>query len=678
MHFASCFLELKSRIHADAGNTKRDGGSRPCIGNLLRARRGRRELAFPPMLTTFLLTAVSVAVLDCNISYALELRSCLSIRSPASRFSWTGTQPRGPLPIGTAFRPRHQPFAPLRVTADGGDGDVLTSADSSTPSFYSEGALDDLLDKFALPLEYKDRDGNSAIKGNISPPAKSSTDVAALQNVKPDAISEKAGQVARSPSGDRATASATDDTVTSSAANDAGPDAIAENIRRRFSDFGVASEFPDPAPSPTPLVGKVKTTEGFTALENMRSAPSSPLPTASESPAAVPTSTKAQSSVLSKDIKPLPSDNVAEPAQSHSGAAATFVTVPSTGTESGIFSSFKAKLEGGLPQVNLGVIGGVLIVLTLYLSLAGFLKNAMSDEGYAGWDDLRPGASVEEEESAVSLEVDDAMEETAYAMPEVEEEEIALDLYNTLDFDSTVEMKMQPAQVVAELESLKASVAGLSKVEDASIMFQPEDESSSLAYLIGIDEFCETGEIVSECSESITGYLDSLSTYGLVSSPGAKTTIISYLDSLSDGEPADMAYSSSSKTGAAFSSYLDALSSGTVPVAPSAKDVADYLGVLNTMESSSDGGGTAAILGDDDLPTDLQPVSVDYTPNVEGRISDVEMRLSKLEDSVASLPDDIASRLMQWQTQQDQKLSDEMKKITAYLVEVKSESTQGR
>jgi hypothetical protein len=95
-----------------------------------------------------------------------------------------------------------------------------------------------------------------------------------------------------------------------------------------------------------------------------------------------------------------------------------------------------------------------------------------------------------------------------------------------------------------------------------------------------------------------------------------------------------------SQTSAAFSSYLDALSSGSVQEPPSAKAVAGYLDVLTTESTK-----------------------------VDTRIIEVEDRLNRLESSVASLPDNIASRLIEWQTRQDQKMNDEIEKIRTFLME---------
>ncbi|KAL9188024.1 hypothetical protein ACHAXT_006402 [Thalassiosira profunda] len=173
------------------------------------------------------------------------------------------------------------------------------------------------------------------------------------------------------------------------------------------------------------------------------------------------------------------------------------------------------------------------------------------------------------------------------------------------------------------------------------------DESTSAISSEDELEFCEPGQITEGCSESIKGYLDSLASTGAVATDGEVKAIVGYLDSLgSNASPAKKG-----KAGAAFTSYLDALSEGYMPAPTSAEAVADYLGALtngNDVAASSTGQTEEERIG--------------------SRIIEVEVRLDRLERSVDSLPDDIASRLLDYQARQDQKLSDEMEKIMALLV----------
>jgi hypothetical protein len=154
-------------------------------------------------------------------------------------------------------------------------------------------------------------------------------------------------------------------------------------------------------------------------------------------------------------------------------------------------------------------------------------------------------------------------------------------------------------------------------------------------YLNYIDEFCEPGTRSSNCAGAIKGYLDGLASTGAVASNREVNTIVGYLDSLSSNPMPN----GTTRTGAAFMTYLDALSSGTAPSPPSAEAVAGYL---------------------DDLT------------NTDTRAADIESRLNKLESSISTLPDDIAYRIVGWQESQDKKMSEELEKIKKMLEGVKS------
>ena len=155
-------------------------------------------------------------------------------------------------------------------------------------------------------------------------------------------------------------------------------------------------------------------------------------------------------------------------------------------------------------------------------------------------------------------------------------------------------------------------------------------------YLNYIDEFCEPGTRSSNCAGAIKSYLDGLASTGAVASNREVKTIVGYLDSLSSNSMPN----GQSRTGAAFTSYLDALSSGTAPSPPSAEAVAGYL---------------------DDLTNNTGPSAVD-----------IERRLNKLESSISSLPDDITYRIVNWHESQDKKMSEELELIKKMLEGVKS------
>lgn len=180
-----------------------------------------------------------------------------------------------------------------------------------------------------------------------------------------------------------------------------------------------------------------------------------------------------------------------------------------------------------------------------------------------------------------------------------------------------------------------ASGLGPMHVEENSNYQERMASLPGAGYLNYIDEFCEPGTRSSNCAGAIKGYLDGLASTGAVASNREVNTIVGYLDSLSSNPMPN----GTTRTGAAFMTYLDALSSGTAPSPPSAEAVAGYL---------------------DDLT------------NTDTRAADIESRLNKLESSISTLPDDIAYRIVGWQESQDKKMSEELEKIKKMLEGVKS------
>jgi len=346
-------------------------------------------------------------------------------------------------------------------------------------------------------------------------------------------------------------------------------------------------------------------------------------------------------------------------------------------------------------SVEMGLIGGIIVITSLYLSLAAYLRGVDKDEGYAEWDQYtKKDPDNVDVATKKGVDVNTAMDAAAgdvkhYAT--TQSTPYGLVNKNQNPFMNTTAAASASAATVKEQTNLRKQSTQLSKPTSEAeslnkVTAQLErlnklekDASSVESILAGkiipsstgsievqkIEEYCEPAKVNPECSESISSYLGAVSEQQVEegTQKAAAKQIISYLDSLSASSDtkqtsfegtvptqANMAMKTgSSQTSAAFSSYLDALSTGSVKEPPSAQAVAGYLEVLSTEAKKS-------------------------TSLVDSRIIEVEDRLNRLESSVASLPDNIASRLIEWQSRQDQKVNDEIEKIKTYLMDEKISS----
>ena len=82
----------------------------------------------------------------------------------------------------------------------------------------------------------------------------------------------------------------------------------------------------------------------------------------------------------------------------------------------------------------------------------------------------------------------------------------------------------------------------------------------------------EPGKVTENCSEVINGFLSDVAETGKAVKDSEAEAIVGYLDSLPN--------QSANSNGAAFTSYLDALSTGCVPPPPSSEAVNGYLNEL--------------------------------------------------------------------------------------------------
>lgn len=192
-------------------------------------------------------------------------------------------------------------------------------------------------------------------------------------------------------------------------------------------------------------------------------------------------------------------------------------------------------------------------------------------------------------------------------------------------------------------------------------------------FIKGVMEYCEGGKVTEDCTDTIKGYLDELSDSGAVATTGEVTAIVSYLGSLGS----DSGTETGKKAGAAFTSYLDALSAGSAPPPSSAKAVKTYLDTLAGYVSASPQSETREAMESPIVaaePAQPEPVAAvaaeQQGPDFSGfddRLTHIEGRVSGLETKVDALPDQVFAKIEAWQTRHEERLGEEVKKIVAAL-----------
>ena len=178
-----------------------------------------------------------------------------------------------------------------------------------------------------------------------------------------------------------------------------------------------------------------------------------------------------------------------------------------------------------------------------------------------------------------------------------------------------------------------------------------------------IGEVCDAGVVTNECAASIAGFLGEVSN----DQRGAEvneeqvekaTAVANYLDSLSskgiNGHLAPACHGGSTSTATAFYSYLNELSAGNLPAPISAASVASYLDSVDVNGSNSLDGYQRAV-----------------------RLSAIETKMNQLEERVDKLPTEIVDRMQNWQQGQDVRLSDEIRKISAFLIQDDQQQANG-
>lgn len=136
--------------------------------------------------------------------------------------------------------------------------------------------------------------------------------------------------------------------------------------------------------------------------------------------------------------------------------------------------------------------------------------------------------------------------------------------------------------------------------------------------------------------------------------------IVGYLDSL-PGQ-------STESNGAAFTSYLDALSTGCVPPPPSSEAINGYLNELKQEDGEALEKEERKEYFKERQPM-LSPIET------MSKINKMEKRLTNLESKVSSFPSEfdtiIDARLDAFERNQEERLSDAMEKIMRMLVDEK-------
>ncbi len=186
-------------------------------------------------------------------------------------------------------------------------------------------------------------------------------------------------------------------------------------------------------------------------------------------------------------------------------------------------------------------------------------------------------------------------------------------------------------------------------------------------FLKEILDYCEGGKVTERCTETIKDYLDNLADSGAVATSNEVKAIVGYLDSLGSSTST---FGEKKKVGAAFTSYLDALSAGSAPPPSSAQAVKTYLDTLNGAVPAR------MLVTSPVIPSSSQPSPVASAPlpvasttstpdfaQYDNRLTSIEGRVASLETKVDRLPDQVFEKIEAWQTKYEARMSEEVKKI---------------
>jgi len=182
-----------------------------------------------------------------------------------------------------------------------------------------------------------------------------------------------------------------------------------------------------------------------------------------------------------------------------------------------------------------------------------------------------------------------------------------------------------------------------------------QNSNGSNPFITEVLEYCEGGKVSEPCAFAIKGFLDDIAETGAVAETGEAQAIAGYIDSLGED---DAEAPAGKKAGAAFTSYLDALSAGSAPPPSSAKAVKTYLDVMS--------GTTPAPDSEAAEPVTAAPQGPDFS-EFDNRITNIEGRVTSLENKVDQIPDQVFAKVEAWQSSNEERLSAEVKKIVEAL-----------
>lgn len=235
-----------------------------------------------------------------------------------------------------------------------------------------------------------------------------------------------------------------------------------------------------------------------------------------------------------------------------------------------------------------------------------------------------------------------------------------------------------PAAVVQAPEPVKVELPAADRVwkMSAPTPYGIQNKGSN-PFVQNVLEYCEGGKVTEPCTETIKEYLDDIADTGAVATTEEVKTIAGYLDALGSD---DASSATGGSPGAAFASYLDALSEGSAPPPSSAKAVKTYLDTLNGTGDSAVAPVAVApeqpvapaapvVAAVEPAP---EPVAVVATASpdfsiYDNRLISIEDRVTSLEGKVDDLPDQVFAKIEAWQTQQEGRLTEEVKKVVNAL-----------
>jgi hypothetical protein len=205
-------------------------------------------------------------------------------------------------------------------------------------------------------------------------------------------------------------------------------------------------------------------------------------------------------------------------------------------------------------------------------------------------------------------------------------------------------------------------------------------------FIAEVLEYCVGGKVTEDCVDSLKGYLDNISETGAAATNEEVTAVVGYINSLgsSSSTTSSSTIVEKRKAGLAFANYLDALSAGSAPPPSSAKAVKTYLDTLNGTAGAAFSARmkrerldplppTIATVGR--TPDPFDAVVVTNSPDFaqyNTRLSSIEVRVSSLETKVDELPDRVFDKIEAWQSRQEGRMADKVRKIVNALSSVSS------